>query len=133
MEIPTIIQGGMGVAISTWRLARAVSEQGQLGVVSGTGIGPVMLARLMNGDPDGQMRHALGHFPFQEPVQRILDEYYVPGGIAEGTPYKMLPLWTIDPPKKNLEVTAIANFVEIFLAIIGFNDTRSEFGGNPAC
>ena len=33
----TIIQGGMGVAVSSWQLARAVSQAGQLGVVSGTG------------------------------------------------------------------------------------------------
>ena len=32
---PLIIQGGMGAGVSNWRLARAVSEQGQLGVVSG--------------------------------------------------------------------------------------------------
>jgi NAD(P)H-dependent flavin oxidoreductase YrpB (nitropropane dioxygenase family) len=32
---PTIIQGGMGAGISNWMLARAVSQLGQLGVVSG--------------------------------------------------------------------------------------------------
>ena len=36
--LPRIIQGGMGVAISDWGLAQAVSRTGQLGVVSGTGI-----------------------------------------------------------------------------------------------
>ncbi|MGD8321328.1 MAG: hypothetical protein PVJ02_12765, partial [Gemmatimonadota bacterium] len=35
---PVIIQGGMGVGISGWRLARAVSSRGQLGVVSGTAL-----------------------------------------------------------------------------------------------
>ena len=35
MTLPQIIQGGMGVGISNWRLANAVSRQGQLGVVSG--------------------------------------------------------------------------------------------------
>jgi len=35
---PRIIQGGMGIAVSDWRLARAVSRLGQLGVVSGTAI-----------------------------------------------------------------------------------------------
>ena len=34
--LPTIIQGGMGVAVSNWRLARAVARAGQLGVVYGT-------------------------------------------------------------------------------------------------
>ena len=32
---PVIIQGGMGVGVSGWRLARAVAERGHLGVVSG--------------------------------------------------------------------------------------------------
>jgi len=37
MKLIEVIQGGMGVAISDWNLARTVSAQGQLGVVSGTG------------------------------------------------------------------------------------------------
>ena len=73
MKLPKIIQGGMGVAISDWNLARAVSMQGHLGVVSGTGIGPVMTSRLMEGDIEDHIRRALSHFPFQEPVRRILD------------------------------------------------------------
>jgi len=40
---PPIIQGGMGVGISDWRLARAVSLRGQLGVVSGTALDTVMV------------------------------------------------------------------------------------------
>ena len=34
--VPKIIQGGMGVRISSWNLAREVSRRGELGVVSGT-------------------------------------------------------------------------------------------------
>jgi hypothetical protein len=33
-DLPLIIQGGMGVGVSNWTLARAVSKLGQLGVVS---------------------------------------------------------------------------------------------------
>ena len=32
MQFPKIIQGGMGVGVSNWRLANAVSKLGQLGV-----------------------------------------------------------------------------------------------------
>ena len=78
MKLPQIIQGGMGVAISDWNLAKIVSMQGHLGVVSGTGLGLVMASRLRQGDIAGHVRRALSHFPFQEPVQRILDRYYVP-------------------------------------------------------
>ena len=39
---PRIIQGGMGAGVSDWRLARAVSGLGQLGVVSGTAIDHIL-------------------------------------------------------------------------------------------
>ena len=35
---PVIIQGGMGIAVSGWQLAREVARSGQLGVVSGTAL-----------------------------------------------------------------------------------------------
>jgi nitronate monooxygenase len=38
MAHPIIIQGGMGIGVSHWPLARAVSSHGQLGVVSGTAL-----------------------------------------------------------------------------------------------
>ncbi len=44
-RLPLIIQGGLGVAVSNWRLARAVSALGQLGVVSGTAIDQVVVRR----------------------------------------------------------------------------------------
>ncbi len=106
----------MGVAISDWNLARAVSMQGHLGVVSGTGIALIMIARLMDGDRGGHMRRALSHFPFQEPAQRILDSYYVPEPETPQPPYKRAPMWTLNPPKTLDELTVVANFVEVFLA-----------------
>jgi nitronate monooxygenase len=116
MKLPQIIQGGMGVAISDWNLAKAVSLQGQLGVVSGTGIHQVMIARLMDGDIGGHVRRAFSHFPFQEPAQRLLEKYFVPGGKETETPYKRPSMWTLKPPKELNELTVIANFVEVFLA-----------------
>ncbi len=116
MKQPEIIQGGMGVAISDWNLARAVSMQGHLGVVSGTGIALIMIARLMDGDRGGHMRRALSHFPFQESAQRILDNYYVPEPETPQPPYKRAPMWTLNPPKTLNELTVVANFVEVFLA-----------------
>jgi len=116
MKLPKIIQGGMGVAISDWNLARVVSMKGHLGVVSGTGIALIMISRLMDGDKEGHTRRALSHFPFQEPVQRILDEYYVPEPKTPQQPYKRAPMWTLNPPKALDELTVIGNFVEVFLA-----------------
>jgi len=116
MKIPKIIQGGMGVAISDWNLAKAVSMQGHLGVVSGTGIALIMISRLMEGDVGDHVRRALSHFPFQEPVQHILDEYYVPEPKNPRPPYKRPTMWTLKPPNALNELTVISNFVEVFLA-----------------
>jgi hypothetical protein len=48
-SVPRIIQGGMGIRISSWELARAVSRKGELGVVSGTGIDTILVRVLQNG------------------------------------------------------------------------------------
>ena len=121
MNLPKLIQGGMGVAISDWRLAKAVSNLGQLGVVSGTGISRVLASRLMDGDISGNVRRALSNFSLPEPVQQIIDRYYTPGGKSPQTPYKTPAAYTIKPPKFLDQVTAIANYVEVFLAKEGHN------------
>ena len=69
--LPRIIQGGMGVAISGWELAKAVARRGELGVVSGTILEVVMARRLQLGDPGGHIRRALEHFPFRAAARRI--------------------------------------------------------------
>lgn len=48
-DLLLLIQGGMGVGVSNWELAKAVSIEGQLGVVSGTGINTVFIRRLQDG------------------------------------------------------------------------------------
>ena len=116
MNPPKIIQGGMGVAISDWRLAKAVSQLGQLGVVSGTGASRVLVSRLMDGDLNGHARRALASFSLSEPVQNILKRYYISGGKTPETPYKTPAAYSIHPPKSLDQLTAIANFVEVFLA-----------------
>ncbi len=121
-NLPQIIQGGMGVAISNWRLANAVSRAGGLGVISGTGIALVLVGRLMHGDSDGQVRRALRAFPVQSVVERILKEYYVPGGIPADQSYKRMTMWTLNPSRELFEITVVANFVEVWLAREGHNN-----------
>ncbi|WP_374032755.1 hypothetical protein [Bdellovibrio bacteriovorus] len=77
---PIVIQGGMGIAVSDWRLAKTVSQTGQLGVVSGTAINSVLVRRLQDGDVAGDCRRALKAFPSQEIAQKILDTYFIEGG-----------------------------------------------------
>lgn len=110
-----VIQGGMGVAVSDWKLAKTVSTEGQLGVVSGTGIHIIMIARLMEGDIGGHVRRAFENFPFQESIQRILKRYFVENP-EKGATYKRPPMWNFKPSKALNELTVVANFVEAFLA-----------------
>ena len=116
MKEPLIIQGGMGVAVSNWKLARAVSQAGQLGVVSGTALENVMARRLQKGDPDGAMRRALSHFPDPIIAGKILDRYFISGGKAEREPFKSPPMFSLNPPKELVELTVAANFAEVYLA-----------------
>ena len=106
----------MGVGVSNWRLAQAVSRTGQLGVVSGTAIDQVFVRRLADGDPGGYMRRGLDAFPFAEMARSIWNEYFVPGGKPPGTPYPTLPMHQKRDSRKLIELLMVSNFVEVFLA-----------------
>jgi NAD(P)H-dependent flavin oxidoreductase YrpB (nitropropane dioxygenase family) len=114
--LPLIIQGGMGVAVSSWRLARAVSQTGQLGVVSGTALDVVIARRLQDGDPGAHVRRALNHFPVPALADRVLQRYFRTGGRLEGQPYKATPQLTLRPGARTMELSVVANFVEVWLA-----------------
>lgn len=122
---PELIQGGMAVGVSNWRLARAVAEAGQrlgervLGVVSGTGLPVMLVDRLQAGDQD--VVRALKAF---DPgiAREIMDEYLVEGPSPANRRCKL-------PPKPEVMVTgtkatkarmtklAVASaFVEVWLA-----------------
>ncbi len=116
MKLPTIIQGGMGAGVSDWRLARAVSRAGQLGVVAGTGLDLILARRLQVGDPGDHVQRALGHFPLADVARRIVDRYLVPGGKAPDAPFVPLPPLDLRPSPAREELIVAANFVEVFLA-----------------
>ena len=116
---PAIIQGGMGVAVSDWRLANAVARAGGMGVVSGTAIEIVCARRLQLGDPGGHVRSALEHFPDQDVASGILEAYFVPDGIPPDRPFKNVRSFTIDPAGGLQALTVAASFVEVFLAKAG--------------
>lgn len=116
MTLPIIIQGGMGVGISDWRLAHAVSETGQLGVVSGTALDVILARRLQAGDPGGHMRRALAAFPFHRTAKRVLERYFIYGGKDPARPFRPLPLHAHPDAHDLVELTIVANFVEVWLA-----------------
>lgn len=112
---PIIIQGGMGIGVSNYRLANTVSRSGGLGVVSGSGLNSVLIRRLQDGDEGGHCRRALAAFPVQSMSQNILEKYFLEGG-RKGLPYKRAPLFNSKLSQEIVEQTVIANFVEVWLA-----------------
>ncbi|SPL98861.1 Enoyl-[acyl-carrier-protein] reductase [FMN] [[Actinomadura] parvosata subsp. kistnae] len=115
-HLPRIIQGGMGVAVSDWRLARAVSRLGQLGVVSGTAIDLVCARRLQLGDPGGHVRRALARFPIPEMARQVIRTFYIPGGKPPGIPFRPVPRYSLRPGRALVALTVVANFAEVYLA-----------------
>ena len=119
--LPVIIQGGMGVAVSSWQLAGAVAKAGQLGVVSGTALDVVIARRLQDGDAGGHVRRALEHFPVPAMAQRILSRYFLEGGRAPDQPYHPVPKLSMDTPVAGLELSIVSNYAEVWLAKEGHN------------
>ncbi len=117
----------MGAAVSDWRLARAVSVTGQLGVVSGTALATVMARRLQLGDPGGACRRALGHFPIRSVADAILADYFIEGGKSADAAFDLGPLPNLKASATQDRLTVVANFVEVFLAkeghdgVVGLN------------
>lgn len=117
----------MGVGVSGWRLARAVSQCGQLGVVSGTALDLLLTRQLQLGDIGGHLRRALEAFPYPEIAARILERYFIPGGKAADAPFKTPPMISHEPARATRELVVASSFVAIHLAkeghsgVVGLN------------
>lgn len=116
VALPQIIQGGMGVAVSNWKLARAVSLTGQLGVISGTVLDTVLVRRLQDGDRSGDMRRAMRCFPVAGVADAVLKRYFLPDGRRPDQPYKLIPMYKQRVSVERQQLTMLANFVEVYLA-----------------
>lgn len=96
-----LIQGGMGVYVSNWRLARAVAMERPgttAGTVSGTGLDVVYVRLLQLGDPGGHIRRALSAFDAQFSTsigQKICHRYFIEGGKSPKTRFKYSPIQTV--------------------------------------
>ncbi len=122
---PELIQGGMGVGVSHWRLARAVAVAGHrlgarvLGVVSGTGLPVMLVNRLQSGDQD--VVRALKAF-HPGIAREILDEYLVEGLSRAKRRCKLPPkpevmvTGTTATKAKMTKLAVAAAFVEVWLA-----------------
>lgn len=93
-----LIQGGMGVYVSNWRLARAVATArpgATAGTVSGTALDVVYVRMLQLGDPGGHARRALAALDaaFGTSIGRKISErYFIEGGKAPGVRFKIAPM-----------------------------------------
>jgi NAD(P)H-dependent flavin oxidoreductase YrpB (nitropropane dioxygenase family) len=127
LDLPLIIQGGMGIGVSTVQMANAVANLGQLGVVSGTAVDSVFARKLQDGDATGDVRWALSQFPDQVCAYEILDRFFIEGGKQESTSYLDVPKLSFNPTPFAQKVLVAANFVEVTLAkrnttgLIGIN------------
>jgi NAD(P)H-dependent flavin oxidoreductase YrpB (nitropropane dioxygenase family) len=117
----------MGIAVSSWQLAKEVSKAGQLGVISGTAIDGVVARRLQDGDPTGDIRRALAHFPDQSVANQLLEKLFIEGGRDKDKPYIDIPKLTLKPSEFTNNLLVAASFVEVWLAkenhqgLIGMN------------
>ncbi len=133
-RLPLIIQGGMGVGISTWPLARATALAGEklgtpvLGVVSGTGLPVLMANKLQDGDIGGHIRRALEAFPIPALAQQILDKYFYKQRKPASSKYIIPPKpsdLVVGNAAKKAEVASLivlSNFVEVWLAKEGHSN-----------
>ena len=141
-----LIQGGMGVYVSNWRLARAVAmEQPSItaGTISGTALDIVYVRLLQLGDPGEHVRRALAAFDAQFGVaigQKILTHYFIQGGKTPTARFKNAPKQMVRLPNGSdilpaqvqpgtpvalkmepdtIELLIVAGFAEVWLASQG--------------
>jgi nitronate monooxygenase len=102
-----LIQGGMGIYVSNWRLAKAVAMEKPgitAGTVSGTALDAVYVRLLQLGDPGGHVRRALAAFDAQFGIaigRKICDRYFIDGGKAPTDRYKSLPMNIVHAPNRS--------------------------------
>lgn len=112
----SIIQGGMGVYISTPFLANVCSRAGALGTVSCVGAERLLARILQTGDRGGHYRRALAHFPFSGIAERIVRKYFVEGGIPAGQEFKVVPAFSMQPRSDLIALAVAASFAFVWLA-----------------
>ncbi len=138
-----LIQGGMGVYVSNWRLAKAVAMEHPgvtAGTVSGTGLDVIYVRLLQLGDPGGHIRRALSAFDRLFGItigQKIYQRYFIESGKSPKARFKNpprqvlhakdgrevfpVPVGTAAPvtlclPDDTVELLIATGFAEVWLA-----------------
>lgn len=116
MQIPQIIQAGMGLYVSTPNLANLCARLGVLGTVSGTAAERMLPRILELGDPGGDCRRALEHFPFPEISEKIIKRFFIEGGKSPNQDFKVVPAFSMQSRRDLIELTVAGSFVFVWLA-----------------
>jgi NAD(P)H-dependent flavin oxidoreductase YrpB (nitropropane dioxygenase family) len=116
--LPWLIQGGMGVAISGWPLARAVAHAGQLGVVSGTALDTVFVRRLQDNGIDEPLQDVLDRFPVQSIVSEVRQRY-AESVRSTSAPYRVPLMLSHRGVLSSQDLLVLAAYVEVALAKSG--------------
>ncbi len=125
--IPPVIQGGMGVGVSSWQLASAVASAGGLGVISGVGPDLLVARMLQDGDEGGHVRRAIANYPDQRFVAETLRRFYRSGGRDPGTPYRPIPRLDLNQRINAVRLSALGAYAQVWLAkeghdgVVGIN------------
>ena len=111
MEMPRLIQAGMGAHISSARLANITSRLGALGVVSGVGLRQLVITQIRMGDTDAL------DIARKFPIPGYFDDLaaFCPGGSRETRP---IPMDLPDREKGALakRLSTICTYVEVMRA-----------------
>lgn len=115
-----LLQGGMGIGVSGYKLVRAVNlsdDEGRVaGIFSGVAYREVFVRTLQLGDQGGDLRRAMKHFPGSRYiVRRTLKRYFRATG--KRTLQKFLPTVSYeDQPALCQELDVISTFCGIWLS-----------------
>ncbi len=120
-QLPPVIQGGMGVGVSSWRLARQVAQSGGLGVISGVASDLLVARWLQDGDQGGHVQAAMADYPDQDFVAATLKRYYRPGGRKAGAPFRPIPRLDHHQRLDAVRMAVLGAFVQVTMAKQGHN------------
>ncbi|MBA4383922.1 MAG: 2-nitropropane dioxygenase [Anaerolinea sp.] len=110
-----LIQGGMGVYVSNWRLAKSVAMEKPgitAGTVSGTALDIVYVRLLQLGDPGGHILRAFTAFDDQFGVEigkKVHSRYFIAGGKKPNELFQYGPKPTVRFMDKSHEISAQIN------------------------
>lgn len=121
-QLPPVIQGGMGVGVSSWRLARRVANSGGLGVISGVASDLLVARWLQDGDLDGHVRAAMAEYPDQDYVAATLKRFYRPAGREPGTPFRPIPRLDHHQKLDAVRLAVLGAFVQVRMAKQGHDN-----------